>query len=95
MSLIQLLVIIIVAGLIYWLVMQFPLPAPFRKIAQIIMIVIAILWLLGTVGMLPRGLHVSALQTHDVLEARVGIEPTMPGLQPGALPLDYRAMGRS
>jgi hypothetical protein len=63
--LIQLLVIVIVLGLVYWLVMQLPLPAPFKMIAQVIMILVAIFWLLGVAGMLPSRMRLSAFSPHD------------------------------
>lgn len=68
MSLIQLLVVIIVLGLLYWLVMQLPLPEPFRRIAQVIVVVILIIWLLNLVGLLPGRIHLSALpnMSHSV-----------------------------
>jgi hypothetical protein len=53
--LVQLLVFVIVAGLIWYLVMLLPLPAPFRTIAQVIMILIAISFLLSLVGWWPGG----------------------------------------
>lgn len=68
MSLIQLLVVVLVFGLIYWLVMQLPLPAPFKMIAQVILIVIAIIWLLSAVGLLPGRLTLGA-RTFDTAYA--------------------------
>jgi len=58
--LIQLLIIVIVLGLLYWLVTLLPLPAPFKNIALVIVILIAIVWLLSVAGMLPRGLRVGS-----------------------------------
>jgi hypothetical protein len=48
--LISILIFIIVLGLIYYLVTLLPLPAPFKQIALIVVIIIAILWLIGGVG---------------------------------------------
>ena len=53
-SLIQLLVVIIVLGLLYWLVTLLPLPAPFKPIALAVVVLIAIVWLLSFAGLLPR-----------------------------------------
>jgi hypothetical protein len=46
--LIQLLVFVIVAGLIYWLLTLLPIPEPFKNIVMVIFIVICIVWLIGT-----------------------------------------------
>lgn len=53
MSLIGLLVVIVVLGLIYYLVTLLPLPEPFKKVAVVLFIVIAILVLLSMVGLIP------------------------------------------
>jgi hypothetical protein len=45
--LISLLVFVIVAGLIWWLIQQLPLPAPFGRVAQVVFIVICLVVLLG------------------------------------------------
>ena len=45
--LISLAVFCIVAGLIYWLVMQLPIPEPFAMIVKVCAIVICILLVLG------------------------------------------------
>ena len=47
MDLVSLLVFVIVAGLIWYLIMLLPLPPPFKMVAQVILIIIAILWLVG------------------------------------------------
>lgn len=57
MTLLTLLIFVVVAGLLYWLVLQLPLPAPFDTIARVIMILIAIVILLDMAGVhtvLPR-----------------------------------------
>ena len=57
MTLLTLLIFVIVAGLLYWLVLQLPLPSPFDTIARIVMILIAIVVLLDMAGVhtgLPR-----------------------------------------
>lgn len=43
---ISLLIAVIVIGLIYWLVTMLPLPAPFKNIAIVIVIILAILYFL-------------------------------------------------
>jgi hypothetical protein len=48
--LISLLVTVIVIGLLYYCVTLLPLPEPFKRIAVVIFILIAIIWLLGFVG---------------------------------------------
>lgn len=48
--LISLLVTVIVIGLLYYCVTLLPLPEPFKRIAIVIFILIAIVWLLGFVG---------------------------------------------
>ena len=43
---ISLLIAVIVIGLIYWLVTMLPLPEPFKNIAIVIVIILAILYFL-------------------------------------------------
>ena len=43
----SLLIMVIVLGLIYWVVTLLPLPAPFRNIALVIVVVICLIWLLA------------------------------------------------
>lgn len=43
----SLLVLVIVLGLIYWIVTLLPLPAPFKQVALVIIIVVCLLYLLG------------------------------------------------
>jgi len=45
--LVTLLFLIIILGVIYWILTIIPLPAPLMKIAQIIMAVIVLLFLIG------------------------------------------------
>jgi len=60
-SLIQLLVVVIVLGLLWWLVaMVLPLPAPFKMVAQVIVVLIAIVWLLSLVGLWPARMRISS-----------------------------------
>lgn len=47
--LVELCILIIVGGLVYWLVEQIPLPDPFKTILRVVVIIILILLLLNTV----------------------------------------------
>jgi len=47
MDLISLLIMVIVFGLLWYLVMLLPIPDPFKTIAQVIVVLICILALLG------------------------------------------------
>lgn len=55
--LITLLIVIIILGLIWWVITVIPLPDPFAKIAQVVVVVIGVLiivWmLLGLIGQAP------------------------------------------
>lgn len=55
--LITLLIVIIILGLIWWVITVIPLPEPFAKIAQVVVVVIGVLiivWmLLGLIGQAP------------------------------------------
>ncbi len=46
-ALISIIVFCIVGGLLYWLVLELPIPDPFRKIIQVAMILIMILLILS------------------------------------------------
>ena len=50
MDLMSLLVDVIVLGLLVWVVGMLPLPAPFKTIAHVIVIIIAVVYLLGLLG---------------------------------------------
>jgi uncharacterized membrane protein len=50
MDLVSLLVAIIVLGLLIYVVGLLPLPAPFKTVAHILVIIIAIVYLLGLLG---------------------------------------------
>lgn len=56
MTLVDLLAAVIIWGLAYWLVMQLPLPGPAKKIAQVILVLLALLWLLGLLPGMPHRL---------------------------------------
>jgi len=45
--LVELLIAVIVAGLIYWLLTLLPIPAPFKNVVLVIFIIICVIWLLG------------------------------------------------
>jgi hypothetical protein len=40
-------IIVLVAGLIYWIITLIPLPPPFKNIVLAIFLVICVIWLLG------------------------------------------------
>jgi hypothetical protein len=44
--LINLLILCIVVGLLYWILLQIPLPDPFGRIARVVLIVIAVIALI-------------------------------------------------
>lgn len=48
--LIDLLVILLIVGLVYWAITVIPLPAPVRTVAIVIVVVIAIIALLNMMG---------------------------------------------
>ncbi len=50
MDLVSLLIVVVVLGLLIYVVGLLPLPAPFKTIANIIVILIAIVYLLGLLG---------------------------------------------
>lgn len=54
--LISLLVTILVIGLLVYLVQMIPLPQPWKQIALVVVIIIAIVWLLRFLGIVPAGL---------------------------------------
>jgi len=58
--LISLLVTIIVLGLLYYIVTLLPLPQPFKQIALVIFILIAVVWLLSYIPGVPWGGHMGA-----------------------------------
>jgi len=47
MSLVGLLVVVIIIGLVLWLIQQLPLEQPFKTVALVLIVLIAIVWLLG------------------------------------------------
>lgn len=50
MDLISLLILVIVLGLLLYVVGLLPLPAPFRTVAYVIVVLIAIVYLLSALG---------------------------------------------
>jgi len=55
MTLIGLLITVIILGLIYWAVLQLPLPAPFGTVVHIIFVIILILILVQALGVYGGG----------------------------------------
>lgn len=59
--LVHLIIGLIVIGLLYWVVMQIPLPQPIKQIANVVIVVLAALWLiyvlmnLANTGLQPLG----------------------------------------
>jgi cobalamin biosynthesis protein CobD/CbiB len=53
MGLVELVVVLIVFGLIYWLIQNFlPIPAQIKMIIEVVLVIILILWLLSAVGLI-------------------------------------------
>lgn len=55
MSLIGLLVVVIILGLLLYVVQMLPIPQPFKNAAIVIVVLIAIIFLLGLIGVVPLG----------------------------------------
>lgn len=53
MSLITLLVVVLILGLVIYLVDIIPLPPPFKTVALVIVVLIAIVYLAGLIGVGP------------------------------------------
>jgi len=45
--LVHVIIVLVVLGLIYWLVMMLPIPDPFKKIIQVVFVIIAVLYCLS------------------------------------------------
>lgn len=56
MSLISLLVVLVVAGFVSWLVLQVPMPQPFKNIILGVICLFLVLWVLQQLGLL-SGMH--------------------------------------
>lgn len=56
MGLLELIVIIAVAGLLIWAITQIPMPEPFRKAIYVIAVVALVLYILQGFGLL-SGIH--------------------------------------
>jgi hypothetical protein len=54
-NLIQLLVLVLVFGLVWYVITVIPLPQPFKMVAIVILAVILIVWLLSVAGLLGTG----------------------------------------
>jgi hypothetical protein len=57
--LVQLFVMVLVMGLLYWLVSMLPVPEPFKTILVCIVILACIIWLLNVAGLLGGGYGVN------------------------------------
>ncbi len=55
--LVTILVLVLVAGIVYWIISILPIPSPFREIALAILGVILIIILLSEVGLISGGSH--------------------------------------
>ena len=58
MSLIGILVAIIVVGLLLWAAEPVPMSPPVRRILQVVVVVVLVLWLLQAFGLLDAGIRV-------------------------------------
>jgi hypothetical protein len=56
-TLVVLLVVLVVCGLVCYCVNLLPLPAPFKNLALVVVILISILFILGGVGFIGPGFH--------------------------------------
>lgn len=52
-TLISLLIAVVVLGLVLWIFTLIPLPHPFGKIAQVLIALIALFWILHIFGLVP------------------------------------------
>lgn len=50
MSLVGLLIFVIIVGLLLYLIQVLPLQPPFKTVAYVILVIIAVLWLLGGIS---------------------------------------------
>lgn len=48
--LIQLLIIVLVLGVAWWIINLIPLPPPFHAVAQVVIVIIALIWLISLLG---------------------------------------------
>lgn len=56
--LIQILIVLLIAGLILWAVSQFPIDATIARIIRVVIIVVVCIWLIyALAGMLPGGFY--------------------------------------
>jgi hypothetical protein len=51
MTLISLLIAIALAGFVIWIILQIPMPEPFRRVIVAIACVVLIVWVLQTLGL--------------------------------------------
>lgn len=53
MDLITLLVVVIIIGILFYVLSILPIPQPFKNIAYCVLGLIAVVWLLGLIGVVP------------------------------------------
>jgi hypothetical protein len=58
MSLISIIVAIVVVGLLLWAAEQVPMSAPVKRVLQVVVVVVLVLWLLQAFGLLDAGIRV-------------------------------------
>jgi hypothetical protein len=44
--LIQIIIMLVVLGVLFWVIDQFPMPPPFHTVARVVLALIALLWVL-------------------------------------------------
>jgi len=52
-SIISIIILIALAGFVAWLVMQIPMPPPFRNVLLGVLILLLIIWVLQQLGVMP------------------------------------------
>lgn len=58
MSLVGLIVVIIVVGVLLWAAEQLPMSPAIRRVLQVVVVVVLVLWLLQAFGLLDAGIRV-------------------------------------
>lgn len=54
--LVEILITLIVVGLLFWILQQIPIPAPFGNIIRVVLVVFVCIWLIYMLaGLLPAG----------------------------------------
>ena len=57
MSLVGLIVVIVVVGVLLWAAEQIPMSPPIRRVLQVVVVVVLVLWLLQAFGLLDAGVR--------------------------------------